>query len=132
MKLVNMNHVKRVGRGREAFSLIEILVVMAIIVVLSGITYSVYLGHSKNAPAGKAHSPMERAKDIVCMENLRSVRQCLEASRTAESDGKLPGALTEIRELSGELRACPEGKEPYQYDPATGQVQCIHPGHEKY
>ena len=127
-----MKLVKRAGRGRDAFSLIEILVVMAIIVVLSGITYNVYLGHSKNAPPGKAHSPMERVKDVVCMENLRSVRQCLEASRTADTDGKFPGALTEIRELSGELRACPEGKEPYQYDPVIGQVKCIHPGHEKY
>jgi len=118
---------------RSGFSLIEILVVMAIIVVLSSITYGVYLGgHSKNAPPGKAHSPMERAKDVVCMENLRSVRQCVEASRSGDSDGKFPGALTEMRELTAELRACPEGKEPYQYDPATGQVKCVHPGHENY
>ncbi len=124
--------VKLADRARKGFSLIEILVVMAILVVLSGITYSVLLGHSKNAPPGKAHSPMERAKDVVCMENLRSARQCIEASRTGDTDGKFPGALIEMRELSGELRACPEGKEPYQYDPATGQVKCVHPGHEKY
>jgi len=117
---------------RPGFSLIEILVVMAIIVVISSITYSVYLGHSKNAPAGKAHSPMERAKDVVCMENLRSVRQCIEASHAGDSDSKYPGALTEMRELSSELRACPVGKEPYRYDPTTGKVQCVHPGHEAY
>jgi prepilin-type N-terminal cleavage/methylation domain-containing protein len=122
----------RSGPRRSGFSLIEILVVLAIIVVLSSITYSVYLGHSKGAPPGKAHSPMERAKDVVCMENLRSVRQCIEASRTGETDGKFPGALTEMRELSSELRECPEGKEPYQYDPMTGKVHCVHPGHENY
>ena len=125
-------HERRRDLRRAGFSLIEILVVMAIIVVLSGISYGVYFGHSKNAPPGKAHSPMERAKDVVCMQNLRSVRQCIEASHTGDSDAKFPGALTEIRELSGELRACPEGKEPYQYDPATGEVRCVHPGHEKY
>ena len=124
------------NRGRRAcgtgFSLIEILVVMVIIVVLSSITYSVFLGHSKNGPAGKAHSPMERAKDAVCMQNIRSVRQCIEAAHTTDSDSKFPGALTEMRELSSELRSCPEGKEPYQYDPQTGQVRCVHPGHENY
>jgi prepilin-type N-terminal cleavage/methylation domain-containing protein len=117
---------------QPGFSLIEILVVMAIIIVISSITYSVYLGHSKNAPAGKAHAPIERARDVVCMTNLRSVRQSIEAARTGDTDGKYPGSLLELRELSSELRACPEGKEPYQYDPATGQVHCVHPGHENY
>ena len=121
----------RAPRG-AAFSLIEILVVMAIIVVLSSITFSVYLGHSKGAPPGKGHSPIERAKDTVCMQNLHSVRQCIEAARTIDGDSGFPGALTEIRELSADLRACPEGKEPYQYDKTTGKVQCVHPGHENY
>lgn len=117
---------------RTGFSLIEILVVLAIIVVVSSITYNVYLGHSRNAPAGKAHTPMERTRDVVCMENLRSVRQCIEASRMGDGEEKYPSSLTSIRELSAELRACPEGKEPYQYDPTTGKVHCVHPGHENY
>jgi prepilin-type N-terminal cleavage/methylation domain-containing protein len=123
------------AKRRHAFSLIEILVVVAIIVVISSITFSVYLGHSKNAPAGKAHAPMERARDVVCMQNLRSVRQCIEAARSLDTDAsepRFPAALTDMRELSGELRACPEGKEPYQYDPTTGKVRCVHPGHETY
>lgn len=123
---------RRSGLNLRAFSLIEILVVLAIIVVLSSITYSVYLGHSKGAPAGKAHAPIERARDAVCMENLRSVRQCLEASRSTDTDGKYPDKLSDIRELTPDLRACPEGKEPYQYDPTTGTVHCVHPGHENY
>ncbi|HLJ55304.1 MAG TPA: prepilin-type N-terminal cleavage/methylation domain-containing protein [Chthonomonadaceae bacterium] len=128
-----MNRFAQTGRSaRRAFSLIEILVVMAIIVILSGITYGIYIGgRSKNAPPGKAHSPMERAKDVVCMEDLRSVRQSIEASRTTDSDNKFPASLDELR-LPAELRACPEGKEPYRYDPATGEVHCVHPGHENY
>ena len=123
----------RGGFDRRGFSLIEILVVMVIIVVLSAITYSVYVGgHGKNAPPGKAHSPMERAHDVKCMSNLRSVRQCIEADRATDSDSKFPASLTEMRELSADLRECPVGHEPYRYDPATGQVHCVHPGHENY
>lgn len=117
---------------RSAFSLIEILVVLVIIVILSAITYNVLLGHSKNAPAGKAHTAIERARDVECMENLRSVRQSIEAAHASDPDGKYPASLNEMRELSSELRACPEGKELYQYDPETGKVRCVHPGHENY
>jgi len=27
---------------------------------------------------------------------------------------------------------CPVGGEPYQYDPSSGRIWCIHPGHEKF
>ena len=27
---------------------------------------------------------------------------------------------------------CPVGEEPYDYDPTTGQIHCVHPGHERY
>jgi prepilin-type N-terminal cleavage/methylation domain-containing protein len=117
---------------RLAFSLIEILVVMVIIVVLSSITYGVYLGHSKNAPAGKAHAPIERAKDIVCTENLRQVRMSIDMSHSGDAEGKYPASLAELRELPAEMRACPVGKEPYQYDSTNGTVRCVHPGHESY
>lgn len=114
------------------FALIEILVVVAIIAILSAITYSVYVGHSKSAPPGKAHTPTERAKDVVCMQDLRSVRQSIEAFRASDVDAKYPQSLTEMKELPAEVRECPEGKEPYTYDPSSGAVHCTHPGHENY
>lgn len=125
-----MNYVQ--DARRRGFSLIEILVVLAIIVVLSAITYNVYLGHSKGAPPGKAHSPIERAHDTECIENLHSVRLSIEAYHTGDTDAKFPDSLSQLKELPPELRVCPEGKEPYRYDPLTGEVHCVHPGHEKY
>lgn len=118
---------------RRAFTLIEILVVLVIIIILSSVIYGVYVGgQGKNAPPGKAHSPMQRARDTVCINNIRSVRQSIEASRVGDTEEKFPASLTELRELSAELRACAEGKEPYQYNSATGEVRCVHPGHEAY
>lgn len=116
----------------SGFSLIEILVVMAIIVTLSAIATGVYLGNGKGAPPGKAHSPMGRARDTVCIENIRSVRQSIAAYQTTETEEHFPTALTDMRELSADFRSCPVGREPYNYDPATGQVHCVHPGHENY
>ena len=122
-----------VYRRRSGFTLIEILVVMVIIIILSSVMYGVYLGKGgKGAPPGKAHSPMERAKDVVCMENIRSVRQSIVASHVTDTEEKYPASLLELKELPSEFRSCPEGKEPYQYSPSNGEVHCVHPGHEKY
>jgi len=44
----------------------------------------------------------------------------------------LPKTLAEVRGLGNDMKQCPIGKEPYEYDPATGKVHCPHPGHEKY
>lgn len=117
--------------ARGGFSLIELLVVMALLVVLSAGMYKFYLGKGTGKP-GEAKTPMTATYDSVCLQNLRSVRQCIEAAHTGDTDMKYPAALTEIKELSPELRACPEGKEPYVYNSQTGEVHCVHPGHEKY
>ena len=121
----------KTNNARSGFALIELLVVMALIVVLSAGMYKFYLGKGTGKP-GEAKTPMTATFDSVCLQNLRSVRQCVEAAHTGDTDTKFPASLTEIKELSPELRACPEGKEPYTYDAQTGEVHCIHPGHEKY
>ena len=118
---------------KQGFSLIEILVVMVILVILGSILTGVYLGSGNSKKGdGKAHTPMQRAKDTVCLENLHSVRISITAAHTSDAEEKFPASLNELRELPAELKSCAEGKEPYQYDPATGQVSCVHPGHEKY
>ncbi len=119
---------------KKGFSLIEILVVLVIIVVLSSVLTGVYLGSKGGSKIddGKAHSPMQRAKDTVCLENIHSVRISIAAAHASDTEEKFPGSLSELRELGSQLRACPVGKEPYEYDPTSGQVKCVHPGHANY
>ena len=131
LPLQNRAFFVRRGNARTGFSLIELLVVMALMVVLSAGMYKVYLGKGTGKP-GEAKTPITATYDSVCLQNLRSVRQCVEAAHTGDTDTKFPAALTEIKELSSDLRACPVGKEPYTYDPQTGEVHCVHPGHDKY
>lgn len=71
-----------------------------------------------------------RGKDSKCMERLSSVRQAIEV-HTDPVDDVRPTDLSSVG-LSPELVRCPNGNEPYEYDPATGKASCVHPGHEKY
>ena len=118
-------------RPRRAFSMIEILVVLVILMVLAAILMPRYLGQSR-AKNGRATSALARAHDTECLANLRSVRQAIEVYKTSDLDAKNPASLAELRELPKDLLTCPVGKVPYQYDPETGQVHCPFPGHENY
>jgi hypothetical protein len=70
------------------------------------------------------------AKDAVCQSNLSQVRQALAAARMSSTDGP-PQSINEAGLPPNEY-VCPVGGEAYVYDPATGQVHCPHPGHEKF
>jgi hypothetical protein len=71
------------------------------------------------------------AKDDVCRSNLSQVREALQLAESQDPDGKFPQTLQETK-IGNDFYSCPIGHEPYAYDPTTGQVHCVHPGHEKY
>lgn len=116
--------------GNKGFSLIEILLVIALLAIVGGGVAFYYAGRSK--PTDKVQKPITRAESVVCMQNLRSVRQAIAAAQASDTDGKFPQSLSEMKELPAEVTHCDVGKEAYVYDPTTGQVHCPHPGHENY
>lgn len=118
------------AHNAKGFALIELLVVMALIAILAGGLYSFY-GGKGGSKKGEAKTPMSVAHDSECLQNMGSVRQCIKAEE-ATDDEKHPASLAEIKSIPLALRSCPVGKEPYAYDPATGSVHCVHPGHESY
>ncbi len=123
------------ARRTSGFTLVEILLVTLVLLLLGGGLVYFYFG--KTVGSGKAggdiiHTPINRANDVVCQTNLISVRQAIEAERASDPDSKFPQSLDELKELTPDLRKCPVGGEPYQYDPTTGQVHCVHPGHENF
>lgn len=118
-------------------SLIGTLVVIAILVGLG--LFFVYGGYgltgsSEKRPDGKGETLIGRsalrAKDSKCMQYLGQIRSAVQIATDPVEDVR-PQTLEETR-LGSDFYKCPIGKEPYSYDPATGTVKCVHPGHEKY
>ena len=118
-------------------SLIGMLVAAAIVMILIIIFVKVapdFLGAGGSPRKDKVGHTIigtskARAEDAVCMTDLRQVRDAIEMAKTTE--GQPPTTLSELK-LPKEFGYCPIGQEPYVYDPKTGTVRCVHPGHEKY
>ena len=71
-----------------------------------------------------------KAEDEVCRSNLGQVRLGIQVAQSSGEDAA-PQSISDLK-LPREFSYCPLGKEPYAYDPSTGTVHCVHPGHEKY
>lgn len=118
------------NRFRRAFSLVEILVVLVVLCLLAAFLMPAYLKGGKTAGGKKIDSPMQRGHAPECASNLSQIRQAYMMATTQDDEHK-PQSLAELKRygLTDSMLACPAGKEPYKFDPATGRAWCIHPGH---
>lgn len=123
-------------RGNTLIGLLLSVVIIAIlsVVFLKGGFFGP--GHSAVSRKDKLGTTIPgavklKAQDTVCQSDLQQVRDAIELASSSDADGKFPASLSELK-LPSELLHCPIGHEAYVYDPATGQVHCPHPGHEKY
>jgi len=69
---------------------------------------------------------IDKGKETSCMSNLRNIRMLIESTKAAGD--QLPATLQDMRLGSGGV--CPATGQPYQYDPTTGTVRCLTPGHQ--
>ena len=118
---------------RGMVGLIALLVVVAIGVILM---YVLLGPMSKKSGGGYETNPgraMDKGREVECESNLRQIRGAIEIYRT-EHDSYPPTTADISLGVSNpaELMKCPVGAEPYAYDPATGRIQCPHPGHESF
>ena len=116
-------------------TLITIAIILVLVVVLFKGSGAFGLGKQASArPDGKGTTiigqVMYDAKDDVCRSNLGQVRAAIQVYESTNDD-KPPETLQETK-IGSDFYRCPVGHEPYQYDPVTGLVHCIHPGHDKY
>jgi competence protein ComGC len=116
----------------RAFSLVEILVVLVILMVLAAFLLPNYLGGAKDAKGRKVEAPIQRAHSVECKNNLSQIRQAYTMATT--TDENRPQSVADLRTygVSDSISKCPVGKEPYRLEPQSGRVGCVHPGHEQY
>lgn len=116
------------------------LIALLVVIVIIGILFaSQYGGRTRRSaqtggrvPAGESQTllggAVDRADATLCLNNVKQLRMAI--SIYQGNMGTFPGSLAELQ--SGVTLACPVGEEPYEYDPNTGVVRCVHPGHERY
>ena len=127
------------NRFSKANTLVAMLATTAIILVLVVVLFkgsNAFGLQTKASPRadGKGTTVLGQvrydAKDTVCRSNISQVRLAISVYETANDDHP-PDNLQELK-IGNDFYSCPLGHEPYQYDPSTGTVHCVHPGHEKY
>lgn len=94
---MTINPVQERERLKSGFTLLELLIVIAIIGTLASIAVPVYIKY------------VNQAKNTICINDIRSIQQEIDLFRDA--NGKLPDCLDE---LQGGNRVDPWGN-PYQY-----------------
>lgn len=128
----------RLLRDRRGFlSLIELLVVLVVIMVglylwlnmgsfgSGGGTMGNYVPR-RGGPTTTPGIAIDQAVSVKCVENLRQVRQAL--MMWEQQNEGYPGSISDLR-LGDASTKCPNTDQPYSYDPATGKVKCLTPGH---
>lgn len=119
------------NREHGFFTLIGLLLALVIIVMLFSM-YGLPGGTGGAGSGGDAATVIggtkDRAQDVVCRNNLAQLRAAIGIQ--AGASGVNPPSLDSLH--AGVDLACPGGGEPYEYDPATGRVSCVHPGHESF
>jgi len=113
-------------------TLIGLLVVIAIIAILAVVVTTGGFGDRKSTRKDGLGTTVQgavraKALDTSCTSNLQQIRMKIQMDMNTEDQA--PASLQDLG-LPSDMLKCPIGKEPYEYDPATGQVHCKHPGHE--
>lgn len=112
-----------------------LIVLLIVVVVISFLVIKFLMPTGEKGTTGKTlpTEAIEKAKDINCVNNLRTVRIAVESYKASE--GSFPSSLNQLYPdfISREdLLKCPIGGEAYKYDSSTGEVKCIHSGHENF
>ncbi|MFM7321937.1 MAG: type II secretion system protein [Armatimonadota bacterium] len=110
------------ARSRRAVSLVEILVVAALIVGLSAWLFPKYLAGGK-ATSNKGLSPVQRSRQAAGVSYVVQIRQAIAMYRM-DHDEQYPPSLDALRTygVTKEMTVDPVSGSPLSYDPATGMV----------
>ena len=106
--------------------------VLVVLILLAVGAYFLWGRTSEKPPSSDPSTipkaALDRAQGVDCASHLQQLRAALQM---AQMEGAQPPDLASLN-LGPDFLKCPVGGEPYRYDPRTGQVNCPHPGHNRY
>ena len=129
--------------NRGNWSLIGILVAVAIVVILAAI----YLGGNNMTTVKEDSSLLDKssdkqtvvgksidtAKGADCRERLNQIRTGIATYKASQGSEENPAALKDLQMgVSADYFQCPVSGQAFNYDSATGQVQCQYQGHTNF
>lgn len=108
---------------RRAFTLVELLVVLVLLMLLAAFLLPRYLGGKDPVSGKKIASPRERAQQTAGVSYLSQINQALTMYKM-DHDDQLPQSLNELKTygVTDEMLVDPVTKQPLSYDPQTGRV----------
>jgi competence protein ComGC len=118
----------REGGFLTLIGLLLVIVIIGILMAMYGMPGGGGSSGSGAAPVTVAGKAKEQAQGVLCQNNLQQLRAAIAIYQG--NNQALPPSLESLN--AGVSLTCPVGGEPYEYDPAAGQVHCVHPGHEGY
>ncbi len=87
-------------------------------------------GVASSPPVSRVGEVRQAAESVECRNNLSQIRMAIQMYQTSNEAN--PAQLSELSGIPASMFQCPVSGQPYQYDPATGQVRCATPGHMSY
>lgn len=133
-------NLKRRGWRDQKGSILVVLLLGAVIVLLLA-WFFLFRGKTHKAaespflPSSPPTTPglaQQQARGVECRSNLNQIRQAIQMYLTSEES--FPPNLSALSSygVTPSLRQCPVSGYPYQYDPRTGKVWCMTPGHQGF
>jgi hypothetical protein len=115
--------------------LIAVAIIAVAIVFLYGNKAKTPAPTRPGGPTTTLGQSMEKGTEVACMNNLRQIRAAISMEKLSDPESAAPPPNLTVLKRDGvtqDMLSCPVTHQPYQYNPATGQVWCTTPGHEKF
>jgi prepilin-type N-terminal cleavage/methylation domain-containing protein len=107
----------------HGFSLVEILLVVAILAILAYFLLPHLLGGKDGLTGKKITAPKQRAQQVVGVTYTYQINQAIQMYR-GDHDGQNPPSLADLKTygVTDEMMLDPVTHQPLMYNPATGSV----------
>lgn len=137
--MLPLNLKKHEERNHKGSALVILLLGAVVVLLLAW--FFLFRGKAHKAtenpfiPSSPTTTPglaQQQARGVECRSNLNQIRQAIQMYLASEET--FPPDLSALSSygVTPSLRQCPVSGYPYRYDPRTGRVWCVTPGHQGF